>query len=73
MAATVVLEVLAFYAVNQPGILQAIVGTLATSQVVAIALFYMGLKDEPGPVRILMVIALMFLAGLLVAMVATLG
>jgi hypothetical protein len=73
MAVTVVIEVMAYYAVSLAGILPTVIGTVATSQAVAVALFYMGLKDEPGMIRILMLVALMFLAGLLIAMVASLG
>lgn len=71
--AAVLAEVFAYYTVNSAFTLIALIGGLAASQAAAIAAFYMGLKDESGPVRILMTIAIMFLAGLLIATVASLG
>ena len=55
--------------------------TLAASAVIAFTLcqaaaiitFYMDLKDEPGSVMLLVLIPLMFLAGLLISVVASLG
>jgi hypothetical protein len=51
----------------------AVVATLATSQAVAIVIFYMQLKEEPGSLRLFALIPIMFLAALLIAMVASLG
>lgn len=45
----------------------------ALSQAAAIVLFYMNLKEEPGSLIITVIIPLMFLAGLLISMVASLG
>ncbi len=49
------------------------ISLLATSQATAVVLFYMQLKEEPNSIRLFAVIALMFLAALLAAMIATLG
>ena len=73
MVATIVFEVLVYYMISSFATVSALIGGLAASQAIAIAAFYMGLKDEPGPVRILMLVALMFLSGLLIATVAILG
>jgi hypothetical protein len=51
----------------------AVVTILATSQAVAIVLFYMQLKDEPGSLRLFALIPIMFLSALLIAMLASLG
>lgn len=50
-----------------------VISILAASQAVAIVLFYMDLKNEPGSLRLFALIPLMFLAALLIAMVASLG
>jgi hypothetical protein len=50
-----------------------VVTILATSQAVAIVLFYMQLKDEPGSLRLFALIPIMFLSALLIAMLASLG
>jgi hypothetical protein len=50
-----------------------VVTILATSQAVAVVLFYMQLKDEPGSLRLFALIPIMFLAALLIAMLASLG
>jgi len=50
-----------------------VVSILATSQAVAIILFYMQLKDEPGALRLFALIPIMFLSALLIAMLASLG
>jgi len=50
-----------------------VVTILATSQAVAIVLFYMQLKDEPPSLRLFALIPIMFLAALLIAMLASLG
>lgn len=49
------------------------ISLLATSQAAAVVLFYMQLKEEPNSIRLFAVVALMFLAALLAAMIATLG
>jgi hypothetical protein len=72
MVAAVVAEVAAFYYLRPPAI-EAAVGVLAASQAVALALFYMELKYEPNSIRLFALIALMFLAALLIAMIASLG
>lgn len=51
----------------------AIVAILAASQAVAVVLFYMQLKDEPGSLRLFALIPIMFLSALLIAMLASLG
>lgn len=45
----------------------------ALSQATAIVVFYMDLKDEPGSLILMVMIPLMFLAGLLISVVASLG
>ena len=66
-------EVAAFYVIDVYTTLVAVVGVLATSQAVAIVLFYMQLKDEPGGLRLFALIPIMFLSALLIAMLASLG
>jgi uncharacterized membrane protein YGL010W len=72
MVLAVVAEVLFFYAVKGAAQTGVIV-TLAASQAVAVALFYMELKDEPGSLRLFALVPLMFVSALLIAMVASLG
>jgi heme/copper-type cytochrome/quinol oxidase subunit 4 len=50
-----------------------VVTVLATSQAVAIVLFFMQLKEEPGSLRLFALIPIMFLSALLIAMLASLG
>lgn len=50
-----------------------VVTILATSQAVAIVVFFMQLKDEPGSLRLFALIPIMFLSALLIAMLASLG
>ncbi len=45
----------------------------ALSQAAAIVLFYMNLKDEPGSLVFTVIIPLMFISGLLISVVASLG
>jgi len=45
----------------------------ALSQAAAIVAFYMDLKDEPGSLILMVLIPIMFLAGLLISVVASLG
>lgn len=73
IVASVMAEVVAFYLLASVYVVATVVMTLAASQGVAIVLFYMGLKNEPGPLKILMLIAILFLSGLLVATIASLG
>ena len=73
MIAAVLAEVEAFYRVASAPALAGIVSILATSQAVAIVLFFMHLKDEPGSIRLFALIPIMFLSALLIAMLASLG
>lgn len=66
-------EVEAFYMINVYSTLAPVVTILATSQAVAVVLFYMQLKDEPGSLRLFAIIPIMFLSALLIAMLASLG
>ncbi len=50
-----------------------VVTILATSQAVAVVVFFMQLKDEPGSLRLFALIPIMFLSALLIAMLASLG
>jgi caa(3)-type oxidase subunit IV len=73
MVAAVLAEVESFYTLASPPALAAVVSILATSQAVAIILFFMHLKDEPGSIRLFALIPVMFLSALLIAMLASLG
>lgn len=72
MVAAVVAEVAAFYYLRPPTT-EEVIGVLSVSQAAALALFYMELKYEPNSIRLFALVALMFLAALLVAMIASLG
>ncbi len=73
MVVAVLTEVLAFYKVPTYSTMATVVTILATSQAVAVILFYMQLKDEPGSLRLFALIPIMFLSALLIAMLASLG
>ena len=73
MMVAIVAEVETFYAKLAYSTTASVVGILATSQAVAIVLFYMQLKDEPGSLRLFALIPIMFLSALLIAMLASLG
>ena len=73
MVLAVLAETESFYMINVYPTLVAVVSVLATSQAVAVVLFYMQLKDEPGSLRLFALIPIMFLAALLIAMLASLG
>ena len=73
MMVAVLTEVEAFYMISAYDTLVTVVSILATSQAVAIVLFYMQLKEEPGGLRLFALIPIMFLAALLIAELATLG
>jgi hypothetical protein len=73
MVIAVLAEVEAFYLVHTFATVATVVTVLATSQAVAIVLFYMQLKDEPGSLRLFALVPIMFLSALLIAMLASLG
>jgi Prokaryotic Cytochrome C oxidase subunit IV len=73
MVLAVLSEVAAFYNVHVYSTAATVITILATSQAVAVVLFYMQLKDEPGSLRLFALIPIMFLSALLIAMLATLG
>jgi Prokaryotic Cytochrome C oxidase subunit IV len=73
MMVAILAEVEAFYARYAYATTVTVVTLLATSQAVAIVLFYMQLKDEPGSLRLFALIPIMFLSALLIAMLASLG
>ena len=73
MVLAVLAEVESFYMDLAYSTTVAVVSILATSQAVAIVLFYMQLKDEPGSLRLFALIPIMFLSALLIAMLASLG
>jgi caa(3)-type oxidase subunit IV len=73
MIVALLTEVGTYYALTSSAALTVVVSILASSQAIAIVLFYMHLKDEPGSVRLFALIPVMFLAALLIAMIATLG
>ena len=69
----VIAEVLVFYRVSGYSTVATVVSILAASQAMAVVVFFMHLKDEPGALRLFALIPVMFLSALLIAMVATLG
>jgi hypothetical protein len=73
MVVAVLAEAEAFYMITAYSTVATVVTILATSQAVAIVLFYMQLKDEPGSLRLFALIPIMFLSALLIAMLASLG
>jgi len=73
MLLAVIAEALTFYYVKAFAVQSTVILTLAMSQAVAVAVFYMQLKDEPGSVRLFALVGMMFLSALLIAMVASLG
>lgn len=73
MVVAVLAEVEAFYLITAYSTAAAVITVLATSQAVAVVLFYMQLKDEPGSLRLFALIPIMFLSALLIAMLASLG
>lgn len=73
MVVAILAEVETFYMVPVYSTVAEVVTLLATSQAVAVVLFYMQLKDEPGSMRLFALIPIMFLSALLIAMLASLG
>ncbi len=73
MVVAILAEVETFYMVHVYSTAATAITILATSQAVAIVLFYMQLKDEPGSLRLFALIPIMFLSALLIAMLASLG
>jgi hypothetical protein len=73
MMLAVLAEVETFYMIHIYSTLATVVSILAASQAVAVVLFYMQLKDEPGSLRLFALIPIMFLSALLIAMMASLG
>jgi len=73
MMLAVIAEVFSFYYLKSFATQTTVIVTLAMSQAVAVAVFYMQLKEEPGSVRLFALVGVMFLAALLVATVASLG
>ena len=73
MILAVIVEVLSFYNLKSTLAQTTVIATLAMSQAIAVAVFYMQLKDEPGSVRLFAIVGVMFLAALLIATVASLG
>jgi anaerobic C4-dicarboxylate transporter len=73
MMIAVITEVESFYMIPAYSTMATVVTILATSQAVAVVLFYMQLKDEPGSLRLFAIIPIMFLSALFIAMLASLG
>jgi hypothetical protein len=73
MMIAVLAEVETFYMIHVYSTVATVATILATSQAVAVVLFYMQLKDEPGSLRLFALIPIMFLSALLIAMLASLG
>ncbi len=70
---TIIAEVYAAETVHNVLVASSAVVAFALSQAAAAVLFYMNLKEEPGSLIIAVIIPIMFLAGLLISMVASLG
>ena len=73
MMLAVIAEVLSYYYVTGFAVQTTVITLLAMSQAIAVAVFYMQLKDEPGSIRLFALVGMMFLSALLIAMVASLG
>ena len=73
MMVAVLAEAEAFYMISAYSAVATVVTILATSQAVAVVVFYMQLKDEPGSLRLFALIPIMFLSALFIAMLASLG
>lgn len=73
MVLAVLTEVTASYYITDFFAKSAVVGVLAASQAVAVVIFYMDLRNEPGSVRLFALVPIMFLSALLIAMIASLG
>jgi hypothetical protein len=73
MVLAVITEVEAATRLTVYSTMAGVVTVLATSQAVAIVLFFMQLKDEPGSLRLFALVPIMFLSALLIAMLASLG
>lgn len=73
MVVAILTEVATFYNIHVYSTVATVVTILATSQATAIILFFMQLREEPGPLRLFALIPIMFLAALLIAMLASLG
>jgi heme/copper-type cytochrome/quinol oxidase subunit 4 len=73
MVVAVLSEVESFYGLANTATATVVISILASSQAVAVVLFYMHLKDEPGALRLFALIPIMFLSALLIAMIASLG
>ena len=69
----VIAEVFTAQHVSDTLIAASVVIIFALSQAAAVVAFYMDLKDEPGSLILMVIIPIMFLAGLLISVVASLG
>jgi caa(3)-type oxidase subunit IV len=73
MVIAVLAEVSASYLLGAGLIQTAVIAILAVSQAITVVLFFMHLREEPGSIKVFALIPLMFLAALLIAMLASLG
>ncbi len=73
MVFAILAEVASTYLLSGFYVVTSVVGILAASQAVAIIVFFMDLRNEPGSLRIFALVPIMFLSALLVAMIASLG
>ena len=71
--AAVVAEVYASQSIADITLAGTAVIAFALSQAAAVLAFYMDLKDEPGSLTLMVLIPVMFLVGLLISVVASLG
>jgi heme/copper-type cytochrome/quinol oxidase subunit 4 len=70
---TLLAVIVEVYAAEYVASATALVVGIALTQAAAVLFFYMDLKDEPGSVVIMFLIPIMFLSGLLISVVASLG
>jgi len=69
----VICEVYAAESISSVVTAASVVIIFALSQAAAVVLFYMDLREEPGSLILMVIIPIMFLAGLLISVVASLG
>ena len=70
---SVLVEVYAAQTISNVYFVAGALVAFALSQAAAIIMFYMNLHEEPGSLKLLILIPIMFLSGLLITLVASLG
>lgn len=69
LVAATLAEVLLFYALRTTGIVYFGIGIVAITKAILIAAFFMELKYEPRPIRLISILALAFLTLMIVVMI----